>query len=261
MPLTSLVHYKTFDGKTISALLWMPFNLKRDGSNPAIVLPHGGPSAQVFDWWNPDVAALVSRGYICMAPNVRGSSGYGVEFMQANVKDLGGGDLQDEVYAAKFLQATGYVDPKKIGIMGGSYGGYMSLMAVSRTPAVWAAAVDLYGIFDWVSMVAHEDPLGAQYDRSLLGDPVTDRKTYAAASPITYMHNVTAPVLILHGVNDPNVPKEEAEQAIAMLKKDGKIVDAHFYPDEGHGFQKREDQIDSMRRAIEWFDRYLKLAP
>lgn len=261
LPLTTLVHYKTFDGKTISALLWIPFNLKRDGSNPAVVVAHGGPSTQAIDAWNPDVAALVSHGYICIEPNVRGSTGYGMAFMQANIKDLGGGDLQDEVYAAKFLQATGYVDPKRIGIMGASYGGYMTLMAVSRTPTIWAAGVDLYGIFDWNSMVAHEDPAGAQYDRSLLGDPVADKKIYTAASPITYIHNVTAPLLMLHGVNDPNVPKEEAEQAVAMLNADRKIVDYHFYPDEGHGFEKREDQIDSIRRAINWFDRYLKGAP
>src|SRR5205814_1952025 len=116
----------------ISAFLWVPFNLKRDGTNPGIVLPHGGPTGQTLDSFSRNVIALVSRGYTVIAPNVRGSTGYGMEFQRANVKDLGGGDLEDEVYAAKFITATGFVDPKKIGITGGSYGGYMTLMAVGK---------------------------------------------------------------------------------------------------------------------------------
>jgi dipeptidyl aminopeptidase/acylaminoacyl peptidase len=123
------VHYKTFDGKTISAFLWVPINLKRDGTNPGIVLAHGGPTGQMVDSFNKAAAALASRGYVCIAPNVRGSTGYGMEFQRANYKDLGGGDLQDEVYAAHFLATTGYVDPAKIGITGGSYGGYMAMIA------------------------------------------------------------------------------------------------------------------------------------
>src|SRR5947208_5698774 len=128
----------------------------------------------MVDYWNTDVSALVSRGYVCIAPNVRGSTGYGLEFQKANYKDLGGGDLQDEVYAAKFLAATGYVDPKKTGITGGSYGGYMTLMAVGKTPAVWAAGVELFGIIDWYSMLQHTDPALQEYVKSLLGDPVKD---------------------------------------------------------------------------------------
>jgi dipeptidyl aminopeptidase/acylaminoacyl peptidase len=258
MPRSQVVSYKTFDGKTISAFLWIPFNLRRDGSNPAIVHPHGGPTTQFKDLWNPEVAALVSHGYIVIVPNVRGSTGYGMDFQRANYQDLGGGDLQDMVYATKFLQATGYVDSKKIGISGSSYGGFMTLMAIGKTPDMWAAAVASYGIFNWISMIQHGDPMVAQYDRSLLGDPVKDKKIYEAASPVTYFRNVKAPLLILHGINDPNVPKDEAIQAIDLLRKDGKTVDAHFYPDEGHGFKKRENQIDSIRRTVDWFDKYLK---
>jgi dipeptidyl aminopeptidase/acylaminoacyl peptidase len=255
---SQVISYKSFDGKTISALLWIPFNLKRDGSNPALVLPHGGPTGQSADYWSPRVAAFVSRGYVCIEPNVRGSTGYGMEFQKANYKDLGGGDLQDEVYAAKFLEATGYINPKKIGITGGSYGGFMTLMAIGRTPDVWAAGVELYGIINWMTMLDHEDPMLQQYEKSLLGDPVKDRVSYDAASPITYIHSVKAPLLILQGENDPRVPKEEAEQVFALLKKDGKTVDAHYYPNEGHGFEKRENQIDSIRRTVAWFDKYLK---
>jgi dipeptidyl aminopeptidase/acylaminoacyl peptidase len=257
-PPSQIVSYKSFDGKTISALMWIPFNLKRDGSNPALVLPHGGPTGQSGDYWSPRVAAFVSRGYVCIAPNVRGSTGYGIEFQKANYKDLGGGDLQDEVFAAKFLEATGYVNSKKIGITGGSYGGFMTLMAIGRTPDVWAAGVELFGIINWMTMLQHEDPMLQEYEKSLLGDPVKDRAAYDAASPITYIHNVKAPLLVLQGNNDPRVPREEAEQVVELLKKDGKKVDAHYYPNEGHGFEKRENQIDSIRRSVEWFDKYLK---
>jgi dipeptidyl aminopeptidase/acylaminoacyl peptidase len=258
LPSSQLVRYKTFDGKTISAFLWVPFNLKRDGSNPGIVLPHGGPTGQTVDSFNKTAAALASRGYVCIAPNVRGSTGYGMEFQRANYKDLGGGDLQDEVYGAKFLTATGYVDPAKIGITGGSYGGYMAMIAIGRTPDAWAAAVELFGITDWLTEQAHEEPTLQQYDQSLLGDPVKDRQSYVDASPITYFKNAKAPLLILQGANDIRDPKEEAEQAETLLKHAGKTVDAHYYSDEGHGFAKRENQIDAMQRTVDWFDRYLK---
>ena len=261
LPSSQLVHYKTFDGKTISGFLWVPFNLKRDGSNPGIVLPHGGPTGQTVDSFNKTAAALASRGYVCIAPNVRGSTGYGMEFQRANYKDLGGGDLQDEVYAAHFLSATGYVDPAKIGITGGSYGGYMAMIAIGRTPDVWAAAVELFGITDWLSEQEHEEPTLQQYDQSILGDPVKDRKSYEDASPIKYFKDAKAPLLILQGANDIRDPKEEAEQAETILKKEGKIVDAHYYPDEGHGFAKRENQIDAMQRTVDWFNRYLKMKP
>ena len=257
-PPSQVVTYKSFDGKTISALMWIPFNLKRDGSHPALVLPHGGPTGQTQDYWSPRIAALVSRGYVCIAPNVRGSTGYGLEFQKANYKDLGGGDLQDEVYAAKFLEATGYVSPKKIGITGGSYGGFMTLMAIGKTPEVWAASVELFGIIDWTTMLQHSDPQLQEYLKSLLGDPVKDRAAYEAASPITYIHAVKAPLLVLQGANDPRVPKEEADQVVELLKKDGKTVDVYYYANEGHGFEKRENQIDSIRRSVEWFDKYLK---
>ncbi|HXY08457.1 MAG TPA: S9 family peptidase [Terriglobales bacterium] len=261
LPSSQLVHYKTFDQKTISAFLWVPFNLKRDGSNPGIVLPHGGPTGQTVDSFNKTAVALASRGYVCIAPNVRGSTGYGMEFQRANYKDLGGGDLQDEVYAARFLASTGYVDPKKIGITGGSYGGYMAMIAIGRTPDAWAASVELFGITDWLTEQEHEEPTLQQYDQSILGDPVKDRQSYEDASPIKYFKNAKAPLLILQGANDIRDPKEEAEQAETILKQEGKVVAAHYYPDEGHGFAKRENQIDAMQRTVDWFDRYLKNKP
>ncbi|HEY4051593.1 MAG TPA: prolyl oligopeptidase family serine peptidase [Acidobacteriaceae bacterium] len=258
IPASQLAHYRSFDGKIVSAFVWVPFGLKRDGSNPAIVLPHGGPTGQTTDYFNRTVMALVTRGYVCIAPNVRGSTGYGMDFQKANFKDLGGGDLQDEVYGVKFLEDTGYVDSKKIGITGGSYGGYMTLMAIGKTPDIWAAAVEEYGIISWLTMMQHEDPLLQQYEKSLLGDPEKDRAIYEADSPLAYIKNAKAPLLVLQGDNDIRVPKEEAEQIVKILQGGGKTVDVHYYPNEGHGFAKRENQVDAISRTIEWFDRYLK---
>jgi dipeptidyl aminopeptidase/acylaminoacyl peptidase len=260
LPASQLVHYRSFDGRVISAFLWVPFNLARDGKSPGIVLPHGGPTGQTLDTFNRTAEALASRGYVAIAPNVRGSTGYGMAFQKANYQDLGGGDLQDEVYAAKFLAATGYVDEKKMGIIGGSYGGYIAMIAIGKTPTVWAAAVELFGITDWLTEQAHESPELQQYDQSILGDPVKDRKVYEDASPIKYFQNATAPLLVLQGENDIRDPKEEADQVVDNLRKYGKIVDAHYYPGEGHGFAKRENQVDSLERSIAWFDKYLKAA-
>lgn len=152
-----------------------------------------------------------------------------MDFQHANYQDLGGGDLPDEVYATKFLEATGYVDSKKVGITGGSYGGFMTLMATAKTPDIWAASVELFGIIDWMTMLQHSDPSLQQYEKSLLGDPEKYKKVYEATSPISYLHNARAPLLVLQGDNDPRVPREEAEQVVELLKKDGKIVDAHYY--------------------------------
>jgi dipeptidyl aminopeptidase/acylaminoacyl peptidase len=260
IPPAQLVYYKSFDGQIISAYLWMPFNLKRDGSNPAIVLPHGGPTGQIRNTFDANAAALASRGYICIGPNVRGSSGYGLAFQEANIKDLGGGDLQDEVYATKFLLATGYVDPKKIGITGGSYGGYMTLMAIGKVPDIWAAAVERYGVINWKTMATNADPLLVQYVKALLGDPEKDRQIYENTSPLNYIRNEKAPLLVLQGENDIRVPKEESDQVVAILKQAGHTVDVHYYPQEGHGFAKRENQIDALKRTVDWFEKYMKPA-
>jgi dipeptidyl aminopeptidase/acylaminoacyl peptidase len=195
LPASQIVHYKTFDGKTITALLWLPFNLKRDGTHPALVIPHGGPTGQIVDYWNTEVQALASRGYICIAPNPRGSTGYGLDFQKANFQDLGGGDLKDEIAGVDFLKATGYVDTKKIGITGGSYGGFMTLMAIGKTPDLWAAAVEEYGIINWSSMLKSSDPSLNEYLKALLGNPDENRKIYEADSPVTYIRDERAPLL------------------------------------------------------------------
>jgi dipeptidyl aminopeptidase/acylaminoacyl peptidase len=258
VPPSQIVHYKSFDGTVISAVLWIPFNLQRDGSSPAVVIAHGGPMGQTFDGWNPTAVALASRGYICIAPNVRGSSGYGMTFQRANHQDVGGGDLQDEVYAAEFVKQTGYVDGQRIGITGGSYGGFMTMMAVSKTPGVWAAGVAQYGVANWRTMLAHSDPFIQEYVKGVLGDPERDSTVYDKTSVLQYLAGEKAPLLLLQGENDVRVPKEEAEQIVDTLRRKGNTVAAHYYPQEGHGWRKREDQIDALRRTVEWFDRYLR---
>ena len=258
LPKSQLVTYRSFDGKLISAFMWVPFNLKRNGTAAAVVMPHGGPTGQVTDSFNGRAELLASRGFLVIAPNVRGSTGYGMDFQNANIKDLGGADLKDEIAGVDFLKATGFVDPKRVGIWGGSYGGYMTLMAIGKTPTVWSAAVDEYGILNWLSMLEHEDPRLQEYEKSLLGDPVKDRAVYEASSPLKYIRNETAPLLVLQGDNDIRVPKEEAEQLVSILKTEGHTVDSVFYPEEGHGFVKREHQRDEFSRSIAWLQKYLQ---
>jgi dipeptidyl aminopeptidase/acylaminoacyl peptidase len=261
LPGSQLVTYKSFDGRLISAFVWIPFNLKRDGTAAAVVMPHGGPTGQTLDNFNGRAMLLASRGFVVIAPNVRGSTGYGMEFQKANYKDLGGADLKDEIAGVDFLKATGFVDTKKIGIWGGSYGGFMTLMAIGKTPDVWAAAVDEYGILNWYTMLQHEDASLQEYEKSLLGDPEKDRAVYEATSPLKYIRDERAPLLVLQGERDIRVPLEEAQQVVAILKKEGRTVDAVYYPEEGHGFIKREHQIDELTRSVEWFERYLHNAP
>jgi dipeptidyl aminopeptidase/acylaminoacyl peptidase len=258
LPKSRIVTYKSFDGTLVSAVVTMPFNLKRDGTNPAILLPHGGPTGQSTDGFNRTATALASRGYIVMQPNVRGSTGYGQPFQNANFQDLGGGDLKDVIAGKQFLVETGYVDPKKVGITGGSYGGYMTLIALAKTPDEFAAGAQLFGIINWFSMYETSDALLRQYLISLLGDPVKDRKVYESNSPITYIRSIKAPLLSLQGDRDIRVPRGQAEEVAAILAEIGTPNETVFYPAEGHGFAKRENQIDSLRRTIEWFDRHLK---
>jgi dipeptidyl aminopeptidase/acylaminoacyl peptidase len=257
VPAAKIIHYKSADGTVISAFLWVPFNLARGGEAPGVVLPHGGPAAQTTDTFNRDAIALASRGFVVIAPNVRGSTGYGRAFKEANRKDLGGGDLRDEIAAAEFMVSTGYVNAKKIGITGNSYGGYMTLMAIAKTPAYWAAGVEEFGIIDWQTMLLHETPALQQYEKGILGDPVRDKAIYTTTSPLTYMHDATAPLLVLQGDNDVRVPKDQAEKVVEIMKANGRTVDAHYYAGEGHGFYKRENQIDALERLVAWMEKYL----
>ena len=258
LPKSQTVSYRSADGTVVSALLWMPYNLQRDGTAPVVVLAHGGPTGQTYNAFDSTAIGLASRGYMVIAPNVRGSTGYGRAFEEANRRDLGGRDLEDEAWAARLLVESGYADPRKIGITGGSYGGYMTVMALARMPDFWAAGVEAYGIVNWRSMWDRGSPALREYIRSLVGDPAVDGESFDRASPLTYMSQVRAPMLVLQGDNDIRVPRYEAEQIVSILEAQGSVVEAKYYAEEGHGFLKRENQIDALQRTVDWFDRYLK---
>jgi dipeptidyl aminopeptidase/acylaminoacyl peptidase len=258
LPKSQVVTYKSFDGTLVSAVVTMPDNLKRDGSNPAIVLPHGGPTGQARDGYSRYAAAFASRGYLVIQPNFRGSTGYGKAFQEANFKDLGGADLKDTVAAKTFLVQSGYVDPKRVGIFGGSYGGFMTLMALGRTPDEFAAGVQWFGIINWRTMYRDQDEVLKAYQRGLLGTPESDPKVYDASSPLTYIRAAKAPLLTIQGENDIRVPRGQAQEVNDILKAKGNTVETIYYPAEGHGFQKRENQLDSLKRTVAWFDTYLK---
>jgi dipeptidyl aminopeptidase/acylaminoacyl peptidase len=260
LPKSQVVTYKSFDGTLITGIVTMPANLKRDGTNPAIVLPHGGPTGRAEDGYSRYATAFASRGYVVIQPNFRGSTGYGKAFQEANYKDLGGGDLKDTIAAKRFLVATGYVDAKRVGIFGGSYGGFMTLMAIGKAPDEFAAAVQWFGIINWRTMYRDQDEQLKAYQRGLLGTPESDPKVYDAASPLTYIRQAKAPLLTIQGENDIRVPRGQAQEVNDILKAKGNVVETVFYPAEGHGFQKRENQLDSLKRTVAWFDKYLKPA-
>jgi dipeptidyl aminopeptidase/acylaminoacyl peptidase len=171
-----LVHYPSRDGKwTISAFLYVPFNMARNGQNAAIVYIHGGPTSQTMNSFNRFIQYAANQGYMVLAPNYRGSTGYGKEFQQANLFDMGGGDLQDVLAGVDWIKQTGHLDPKKIAVMGGSYGGYLSMMAVTKAPEVWAAGVPIVPFVNWFTEIENEDPVLQQSDLATMGDVVKNK--------------------------------------------------------------------------------------
>jgi dipeptidyl aminopeptidase/acylaminoacyl peptidase len=249
----SLVHYPSKDGKwTISAFVYMPYNLPRNGQHPAIVLVHGGPTAQTVNAFNRFVQHVANQGYIVIAPNYRGSTGYGKEFQQANLFDMGGGDLQDVLAAAEWIKQTGYVDPKKLIVMGGSYGGYMSMMAVTKAPDVWAAGVPIVPFVNYFTEIENEDPVLRESDIATMGDPEKNKDLYRDRSPIFFVDQIKAPLLLLAGGNDPRCPKTEAQQVVDAIKKRNGVVDYKVYENEGHGFSRVDNQIDAYKRVSDF---------
>jgi len=245
-----LVHYPSRDGKwTISAWVYVTRNMQRNGQNAAIVYIHGGPKSQSVDSFNRFIQHIVNRGYMVIAPNYRGSTGYGKSFEDANLFDMGGGDLQDVLAAADFLKQTGYPDPKKIVAMGGSYGGYMTMMAVTKAPDVWAAGVPIVPFVNWFTEIENEDPVLQQSDLATMGDPKKNPDFFRDRSPFFFVDQIKAPLLLLAGGHDPRCPKEETIQVADAIKKHGGVADYKIYENEGHGFAKVENQIDAYQRV------------
>jgi len=253
------IRFPSRDGRfQISAWVYAPPNCERDGSHPGVVFIHGGPAAQSMNSFNRAIQFLVSRGYFVVAPNYRGSTGYGKEFHDANRFDLGGGDLADVLAAADWLCASGYVAPTRLAVMGASYGGYLTAMALTHAAErQWAAGVAIVPFVNWFTEIANEDPLLRQYDLATMGDPETDRERYRERSPIFFVDRVRAPLLLLAGRQDPRCPPAEAEQFAAAIRARGGIAELQIYPDEGHGFARIENQIDAYRRVADFLDRHV----
>jgi len=248
-----LVRYPSKDGKwTISAFVYVPYNLPRNGESPAIVFVHGGPTAQTMNSFNRFAQYMVNQGYLVIAPNYRGSTGYGKEFQQANLFDMGGGDLQDVLGAADWIKQTGYVDPKKLILMGGSYGGYLTMMGVTKAPDVWAAGIPIVPFVNWFTEIQNEDPVLQQSDLATMGDPVQNKARYEDRSPINFVDQIKAPLYLLAGGNDPRCPKTEAQQVVDAVKKRGGVVEYKVYENEGHGFARVENQIDAYKRVADF---------
>ena len=196
------------DGKwTISAFVYVPYNLPRNGEHPAIVYVHGGPTAQTMNTFNRFVQYMANQGYIVIAPNYRGSTGYGKEFQQANLFDMGGGDLQDVLAAADWIKQTGYVDPKKLILMGGSYGGYLTMMGVTKAPEVWAAGVPIVPFVNWFTEIQNEDPVLQQSDLATMGDLVKNKALYEDRSPINFVDQIKAPLVFAGGRQRSALPQ------------------------------------------------------
>jgi dipeptidyl aminopeptidase/acylaminoacyl peptidase len=248
-----LVHYPSRDGKfTISAWAYMPYNIGRNDKYPVIVWVHGGPDSQQMNDYNPFIQYILNQGYIVIAPNYRGSTGYGQEFQKANVMDMGGGDLQDVLAATDFIKKTGYVDPTKLIVMGRSYGGYMTMMAVTKAPDLWAAGVAIVPFVNWFTEVQNEDPALQASDRATMGDPVKDKALWEDRSPINFIDRIKAPLLLIAGGNDPRCPKSEAQQVADAIKKRGGTAQLKIYEDEGHSFGRWENVIDHFKRVSDF---------
>ena len=253
-----LVHYPSQDGKwTISAFVYVPYNAPRNGQHAAIVYVHGGPTSQTHNSFNRFIQYVVNKGYFVIAPNYRGSTGYGKEFQNANLFDMGGGDLQDVLAAADWMKQTGYPDPKKLILMGGSYGGYMTMMGVTKAPDVWAAGVPIVPFVNWFTEIQNEDPVLQQSDLATMGDPEKNKALYEDRSPINFIDQVKAPLLLLAGGHDPRCPKSETQQVVDAIKKRGGVIESKVYENEGHGFAKVENQIDAYKRVADFLQAHV----
>lgn len=254
----TLVTYPSFDGTSISAFVYLPRGARHDRTTPGVIYVHGGPAAQHMNGWAPLVQYLVSHGVAVVAPNYRGSTGFGRAFEEANMMDMGGGDLRDVVAARSALADSGFVDPQRIAVMGGSYGGYLTLMALTKYPERWAAGVAIVPFANWFTEYEHEDQTLRDSDRARMGDPVENADLWRDRSPIFFADRIRAPLLVLAGANDVRCPPDEAEQIARAVRANGGVADLHVYPDEGHGFRRRENEIDAQRRTTEFLARHLR---
>jgi dipeptidyl aminopeptidase/acylaminoacyl peptidase len=252
-----MMTYESFDKTKIHALFVKPKVARLGSPPPAVVYIHGGPNAQQTLSFDPLVQLLAEQGFAVIAPNYRGSTGYGRAFEDANNKDWGGGDLKDLLAAVKHFGGRGDIDPKRVGITGGSYGGYMTLMALAKTPDVFAAGAEFYGMPDLVmDYLLTKSRFGDWYETEM-GNPKRDAALFRERSPLPYLDDIKAPLLVFQGANDSNVPKAESDLLVAVLKELKKPHEYIVYDDEGHGFTRRKNVLDSSKRTAAFFVKHL----
>ena len=258
---TQVVRFQARDGMTIPNILWRPHQASATRKAPAIVLVHGGPGGQTTRGYEALTQYFANHGYVVLCINNRGSSGYGKTFFAADDKKHGREPLWDCVDARKFLSTLPYVDSSRIGIVGGSYGGYMVLAALSLQPDAFDVGVDLFGISNWVRTL---DSIPAWWEAARtalyaeMGDPKADRQMLLDISPLFHADRIKKPLLVLQGANDPRVIKVESDDIVAAVTKNGVPIEYIVFPDEGHGFTKKRNQIEGYGAILGFLDKHLK---
>ena len=252
-----LVRYPSFDGKEIPAFLFLPRSYQPGHPVPFIVEAHGGPEGQARPSFVPSYQYLLANGYGILTPNPRGSTGYGTEFMNMDNYTNRMKSVKDYEYANRFLAQSGYAIPDKIAIMGGSYGGYMVLACLTENPDLWAAGIDVVGIANFVTFLRNTSAYRRALREAEYG-PLSDSTFLLSISPMTKADKIIAPLLIVHGENDPRVPVSEARQIAKAIGDRGGVVDTLIFPDEGHGIAKRPNRLIEYRRRVDFLNKYMR---
>lgn len=232
---------------------------RASGPQPIVFIYHGGPEGQSRPSISSDIQALVASGISVLTPNARGSTGYGKAFMELDNGPLRVNGVTDIADTSNYMVKAGLADPKRLGIMGGSVGGYTVMAGVTEFPKMFAAGVDLYGVVNFDSFFKYTQPSMAAISTFEYGDPVKDKAMLAKLSPLTNIDKVTTPLLVLHGANDTNVPVIEAEQIVASLKARHVPVDYILFPEEGHGWRKLPNRVKSTTAIVKFFKEKLGL--
>jgi dipeptidyl aminopeptidase/acylaminoacyl peptidase len=247
--------FKGHDGLALSGWLYLPRDFKAPG---AVVLSfHGGPEGQDRPTFRADYQALLASGMAVFAPNIRGSSGFGKRFVNLDNGALRFDANRDIKSAADYLVKAGVGDVKRLGIMGGSYGGYAVLVGLTEFPDTFAAGADLFGMVNFETFFAHTQPWMAAISTVEYGDPKTQAGLLKRLSPIHKIDQIQSPTIVLHGANDTNVPVVEAEQVVENLKRRNVPVEYVLFPDEGHGWRKTPNRVRSTVEIVRFFERYL----
>jgi dipeptidyl aminopeptidase/acylaminoacyl peptidase len=255
------VYYPTFDGKQIPAILYTPKDIAPGEKLPAIVHVHGGPTGQWFRGFDPFAQFLADRGFVVIEPNIRGSTGYGVEFRDAAIKDWGGADLEDVAAAATYLKTLPYVDGSRLVVFGGSYGGFMTFIAATKKPDIWRAAIAWVGISDLHRMWDESKEHFRYFLREQMGDPEKDRALWRDRSAIEFAHQLKAKLLMVHGVNDPRCPVSQSrifrDRLLELGKKEGRDFEYVELGEEGHGSADIQQKIRTFTILADYLDRVL----